>query len=238
MVVILTMTLFWLLSSGKLKQFLVGLFPPASQDHASGVIAQVSKTIGGYVHGTVIRMVVIGTLSGIGLAILQVPYALLLGILAGLTELIPYLGPWISGSVAVVLALIAVSPPKALEVAILFILVFELEGNVVQPLVMSRLVHIDPLLVIVAVLVGLALLGIIGAILAVPVTAAAQVVVVQVIAPAIRCRGSGAAVTAGSATLARTSPLPTPSPPTAIGPAPHLPDAPPDYPDNPLAAPT
>jgi len=190
-VAVLTMALFWLLSSPKLKQFVVRLFPSASQDQASSVLRSVGRALGGYVYGTLVRMVVIGTLSGIGLAILQVPYALFLGMLAGVTELIPYLGPWISGSIAVVLSLLAVGPGKALEVAILFIVVFELEGNVVQPLIMSRTVHLDPLLVLLAVLLGISLLGIIGAILAVPLAAGAQVVVVQVLAPAIRRAGSG-----------------------------------------------
>ena len=60
------------------------------------MITSVSRTFGGDVQGTLVRMVLIGILSGIGLAILQVPSALLLGVLAGFTELIPYLGPWIS----------------------------------------------------------------------------------------------------------------------------------------------
>ena len=205
LVVVLTMTLFWLLSSVKLKQFVVGLFPPASQEQASRVITSVSRTFGGYVQGTLVRMVLIGILSGIGLAILQVPYALLLGVLAGFTELIPYLGPWISGGVAVVFALIAVGPGKAIEVIILFILIFEIEGNVVQPLVMSRTVHLDPLLVIVAVLIGLNLLGIIGAILAVPLAAGVQVLVLQVLAPAIRRASAGNALAAGSTSLASNS---------------------------------
>ena len=159
------------------------------------MLTGVSRAFSGYVYGTLVRMSVIGTLSGIGLAILQVPYALLLGALAALTELIPYIGPWISGSISVMLALVAVGPAKALEVAILFLLVFELEGNVVQPLVLSHTVHVDPLLVIVAVLVGISLLGIIGAVLAVPLAAGAQVVVVQVLAPAIRRSGSGDSAT-------------------------------------------
>ena len=237
LVVILTMTLFWLLSSGKLKQFVVGLFPPARQEYTSGVIHQIGLTFGGYVRGTLISMVLIGALSGTGLAILQVPYALLLGVLAGLTELLPYLGPWISGSVTVILALITVGPLKAVEVIILFVLIQEIEGNVVQPLVMSRSVHIDPLLVIVAVLVGINLLGIIGAILAVPLAAGVQVLVVQVIAPAIRRATSGVDPSVGTAVLASTgSSPPTPgSPPTLAGkPKPQEADAPPD---NSLAAP-
>jgi predicted PurR-regulated permease PerM len=188
-VAVLTMTLFWLLSSPKLKRFVVGLFPPASREQASSVFTNIGRALGGYVYGTLVRMSVIGTLVGIGLAILQVPFALLLGLLTAVTELIPYLGPWISGICAVLVALVAVGPSKAVEVVILFFLVFELESNVVQPLVMSRTLALDALLVIVAVLIGISLLGIIGAILAVPLAAVAQVVVVQVLAPAIRRLG-------------------------------------------------
>jgi predicted PurR-regulated permease PerM len=191
LVIVLTMTLFWLLSSHTLKTFIIGLLPPASQEHYSSVIGEVSLAFGGYVRGTLISMVIIGTITGAGLALLGVPYALLLGVLAALTELLPYLGPWISGTVSVVLALIAVGPVKAIEVVILFILIQELEGNVVEPMVMSKSVHIDPLLVIVAVLIGINLLGIIGAVLAVPVAAGIQVLVVRVLAPFIRARVSG-----------------------------------------------
>jgi predicted PurR-regulated permease PerM len=191
-VAVLTMTLFWLLSSPTLKRFVVGLFPSASREQASSVFTNIGRALGGYVYGTLVRMSVIGTLVGIGLAILQVPFALLLGLLAGVTELIPYLGPWISGASAVLVALVAVGSGKAVEVVILFFLVFELESNVVQPLVMSRTLHLDALLVIVAVLIGISLMGIIGAILAVPLAAVAQVVVLQVLAPAIRRLGAGA----------------------------------------------
>ena len=185
-VVVLTMALFWLMASEKLRPFVVGLFPEGSQDHVASVLTEIGRGFGGYIRGTLISMVLIGALSGAGLAILNVPYALLLGLLAGLTELLPFLGPWISGSVAVVVALITVDPVKAIEVIVLFFVVFEVEGNLIQPLVMSRSVHVDPLLVIVAVLVGINLLGIIGAILAVPIVAAAQILIVRVLAPYIR----------------------------------------------------
>jgi predicted PurR-regulated permease PerM len=198
LVVILTMTIFWLLSAGKLRRFIVSLFPQPSQDHASSVMLEIGTTFGGYVRGTLASMVIIGTLTGAGLALLGVPYALLLGLLAALTELLPYLGPWISGSISVVFALIAVGPLKSVEVIILFILIQELEGNVVQPLVMSRTVHIDPLLVIVSVLVGINLLGIIGAVLAVPIAAGIQVLVVRVVAPAVRRASSGQGTTLGT----------------------------------------
>ena len=101
-------------------------------------------------------MLLIGLLTALGLALLGVPYALLLGILAGLLELIPYLGPWISGAVAVVVTLLTVDPFKALQVVVLFIIIQEVEGNLVQPFVMSWAVHVDPLLVLIAITVGAA----------------------------------------------------------------------------------
>lgn len=186
LVVILTMTLFWLTSTERFKPFVVGLFPPREQEHVGNVITEIGQGFGGYVRGTLISMVLIGLVTGLGLLLLGVPYALLLGMVAGLTELLPYLGPWISGTIAVIVALLTMGPLKGVEVVILFILIQELEGNVVQPLVMSRAVHVDPLLVIVSVLVGINVLGIIGAVLAVPIAAAIQVVIVRIFAPMAR----------------------------------------------------
>jgi len=130
----------------------------------------IGQAFGGYVSGTLVAMLLIGSFTGVGLALLGVPYGLLLSILAGLTELLPYLGPWISGTVSVLVALITVDPFKALQVILLFLLIQQIEGNVV----------------IVVVLIGIDLLGIIGAILAAPVAAAIQILIVEVLAPAIR----------------------------------------------------
>lgn len=185
-VIVLTMTLFWLTGSTKLKSFVVGLFPPQSQEHASLVIGEIGRSFGGYVRGILISMVLIGLITSLGLIVLGIPYALLLGALAGLTALLPYIGPWVSGTIAVLLTLIALGPAKSLEVVILFFLIFVLEGELVQPLVMSRSVKVDPLVVLVSVLIGLSLLGVIGAILAVPIAASVQVLLVRVLAPALR----------------------------------------------------
>jgi putative heme transporter len=186
LVVVLTMTLFWLMSSQRLQPFVIGLFPPDEREHAANVITDVSRNFGGYVRGTFVTMLLIGLLTALGLFVLGVPYALLLGIVAGLTELLPYIGPWISGTVAIIVALLAVDPLKAIQVVILFVLISEIEGNIIEPMVMSRQVSVDPLLVIVSVLIGLNLLGVVGAILAVPIAAAVQVLIVKVVAPAIR----------------------------------------------------
>lgn len=186
-VIVLTMTLFWLGSSARFKRFLVALFPPDKRQLVSVVTAEMSRSLGGWVLGTLIAMLLIGSLTALGLLIVGVPYALLLGILAGLTELIPYLGPWISGSVAVVATLVTTGNPLTVVwVIVVFLLIQEVEGNVIEPLVMHKAVKLDPWLVLVAILIGGELLGLVGIILAVPVAAVLQVVALEVVAPAIR----------------------------------------------------
>jgi predicted PurR-regulated permease PerM len=150
------------------------------------VFTELGQTLGGWVRGTLVAMLLIGLLVGLGLWLLGVPEALLLGIFAGLTEVIPYLGPWISGAVAALVALVAVDPFKALQVAILFIIFYQVESNLVRPLVMSWAVKVDPLLVLIAVVVGAEALGLIGAVIALPVAGMLQVITQRLVAPAIR----------------------------------------------------
>ena len=179
------MSVFWLMSSDKLRDFALALAPERTRGGAL-LFSDLGRTLGGWVRGTVVAMLLIGAFTALGLALLGVPYALLLGILAGLLEIIPYLGPWISGSVAVVVALVAVDPFKALQVVALFLIVQLAEGNLVQPLVMSWAVHVDPLLVLIAITLGVQVLGLVGALIAVPVAGMAQVITQRLIAPAIR----------------------------------------------------
>jgi predicted PurR-regulated permease PerM len=185
-VLIVTMSVFWLMSADKLRAFALDLIPERARPGGALLFSDLGRTLGGWVRGTLVAMLLIGVFTALGLALLGVPYALLLGLLAGLLELIPYLGPWISGAVAVLVALVAVDPIKALEVVGLFFIVQLAEGNLIQPLVMSWAVRIDPLLVLVAVTLGAQVLGVVGALLAVPIAGLAQVITLRVVAPAIR----------------------------------------------------
>jgi predicted PurR-regulated permease PerM len=186
-VIVLTLSLFWLASTTRFKRFMVELFPQNRRDLVSTVTVQMSRSLGGWVLGTLIAMLLIGSLTALGLLLVGAPYAVLLGILAGLTELVPYLGPWISGTIAVIVTLFTTGNPlTALWVALVFLIIQEVEGNVIEPLVMQHAVKLDPWLVLVAILVGGELLGLTGIILAVPVAAVLQVVALEVVAPAIR----------------------------------------------------
>jgi predicted PurR-regulated permease PerM len=185
-VIVITMSIFWLMSAGKLRDFALSLASDRARTGGALLFTDLGRTLGGWVRGTLVAMLLIGLLTALGLALLGVPYALLLGILAGLLELIPYLGPWISGTVAVVVTLLTVDPLKAVQVVVLFIIIQEVEGNLVQPFVMSWAVHVDPLLVLIAITVGAEALGLVGAVIAVPVAGMAQVITQRVIAPSIR----------------------------------------------------
>jgi predicted PurR-regulated permease PerM len=186
---ILLIAFFWLTATAGLKPFVVGLLPTAAQDSARGIIAELSHNLGGYVRGIVINMIVIGLLSGAGVAVLRVPYPVLLGVIAGLTEVLPIVGPWISGSVAVLVA-VATAPSqgvlKGIEVLALFAVIQTIEGNTLVPYVMYRTTALNPLTVLIAVLAGGAMMGLVGAVLAVPVAVVLEVLVLRVLAPAAR----------------------------------------------------
>jgi predicted PurR-regulated permease PerM len=209
-VIVITMSIFWLMSADKLREFGLSLAPERVRAEGGLLFTELGHALGGWVRGTLVAMLLIGSLTALGMALLGMPYALLLGILAGFTELIPYLGPWISGTVAVLVALVAVDPLKAIQVVVIFVIIQEVESNLVEPLVMSWAVHIDPLLVLIAIIVGAEALGLVGAIIAVPVAGMLQIITQRLVAPAIR-----RATSAEEPALAGASaPLPAPADPT------------------------
>ena len=183
---ILLIAFFWLTATAGFNAFLVGLLPTSAQDPARGIIAELSHNLGGYVRGVAINMIVIGLLSGAGVAVLGVPYPVLLGVIAGLTEVLPIVGPWISGSVAVLVAVATQGLLKGVEVLALFVVIQTIEGNTLVPYVMYRTTALNPLTVLIAVLAGSAIMGLVGGVLAVPVAVVLEVLVLRVLAPAAR----------------------------------------------------
>ena len=183
---VLLIAFFWLTATAGLKPSAVGLLPAAAQAPARAILAELSHNLGGYLRGVVINMIVIGLLSGIGVAVLGVPYPVLLGMIAGLTEVLPIVGPWVSGSVAVLVAVATQGLLKGVEVLALFVVIQTIEGNTLVPYVMYRTTALNPLTVLIAVLAGGTLMGLVGAVLAVPVAVVLEVLVLRVLAPAAR----------------------------------------------------
>jgi predicted PurR-regulated permease PerM len=128
--------------------------------------------IGQWLQGQLLLGVMIGVLVYLGLMILQVPHALLLAFIAGMFEIIPVFGPILSAIPAVLQVLSDSGFTKALIVAGLYLVIHQFENNLLYPLVVKKIVGISPILVIIALVIGLKLGGVLGAILAVPISAA------------------------------------------------------------------
>ncbi|MEX2570794.1 MAG: AI-2E family transporter [Gemmatimonadota bacterium] len=122
----------------------------------------------GWVTGTLISMLVVGILTGLGLWALGVRYALLLGIVSGVVEIVPIVGPWVAGAVAVGIAVLD-DPTKALWVAALMIVIQQLESNVITPVVMSKAAEVHPFVTLFALFLFGSLFGFLGIILAIPI---------------------------------------------------------------------
>ena len=129
------------------------------------------KVLGGYVRGTAIVALVDAVAIGIGLVVLQVPLALPLSVIVFLTAFIPLVGATVAGILAALVALVANGPVVALIVIAIVIVVNQLEGDLLQPVVMAQSLKLHPLVILIALTAGTIVAGIIGAVLAVPLTA-------------------------------------------------------------------
>ena len=129
------------------------------------------KVLGGYVRGTAIVALVDAVFIGLGLVILQVPLALPLAVIVFLTSFIPLVGATLAGILAALVALVANGPVVALIVVAIVILVNQLEGDLLQPVVMAQSLKLHPLVILIALTAGTIVGGIAGAVLAVPLTA-------------------------------------------------------------------
>lgn len=137
---------------------------------------KVQDKIGAWLRGQLILMLIVGGMTYVGLSLLGVKYALVLGLFAGLMEFIPYAGPLISAIPAVFMALTD-SPVKAVLVIILGLLIQQLENHVLVPKVMQKTTGLNPVISIVAVMIGAKVGGVIGALLSIPVATALTVII-------------------------------------------------------------
>jgi predicted PurR-regulated permease PerM len=184
------MSAYWLIGRSALFGFIRSLAPPSEQNAISGTLDAFSETVGGYVRGVAISAMMIGILSYIGLTIIGVQYALVLALVAAFGELLPIIGPILSAVPAVAVALFD-SFQTALIVAVFYLILQQIESNIISPNVMSNQADVPPLLTIVAISAGGTIGGILGALIAIPFAGMLKVIVVQIVAPAIR-RWTGA----------------------------------------------
>lgn len=149
-----------------------------SEERINRLLNRIESGLGNWVRGEIVLMLIIGLMSYLGLSLLGVPYALPLAIFAGLLEIIPIIGPIISAIPAIVFTL-PISPILAVAIAALYFLIQQLENNLIVPKVMEKAVGIDPLATILALMIGAKLMGVAGAVLAVPLALLVKIILLD-----------------------------------------------------------
>ncbi len=185
-IIILLLAVGWMLSSDDLERFTLSLFSQGGRRDWRHALDTIGLRLSAYVQGIVINGAVVGVAMGGAVAILGVPYALLLGFVVAVFQAIPMVGAVISGPVILLVVLATSGWVKMLIVLAIFTVVQILDQNVLSPIIFGQRVQLSFLLIIFSTVVGGMLLGIPGAFLAVPAAAVLQVIVVQIIAPAVR----------------------------------------------------
>ncbi len=183
-VLVLVVGFLWLVSSDRLKAFTVDLFPVAHHDLIVDIFREMGFRMGGFVRAVAINSLAVGLVVGVACWLLRLPDPVILGIFAGLTAAIPMVGG-IVGVVPPVLLGFTISPEYPILVLAVLLIIQLIDANTVVPMVMNRVVSLPALGVVLALLVGGAIEGLTGAILAVPVAAALQVLLVRAAVPAI-----------------------------------------------------
>jgi predicted PurR-regulated permease PerM len=173
-ITILILTFYLLVDYEPLMRFFIRLFPREGRARAHDAMRRVSAKVSAWLGGQLLLAAIIGSSAALGLWLMGVPYFYVLALLAAVGEMIPIIGPILSAIPACLVAL-TVSPTLALGVLVFFIVQQQVENHLLVPKVMSRQVGISPVVVISSLLIGGSLLGIVGAILAVPTAAILQV---------------------------------------------------------------
>jgi len=172
---IFILNLYLLLDENGIKNFFVALLPVKQKHQIVSIANKVGAGLGAWLRGQILLGIIVGILVYLGLVIIGVPYALTLALLAGVLEIIPIIGPIISAVPAILIAL-SISPVMALIVTGFYILVQELENKLLVPKVMQRTVGLHPVTIIITLLVGAKLMGVLGILLAVPVTSVIYII--------------------------------------------------------------
>lgn len=171
--------LFYLLKDGKkLPEFILKLLPVNARAHSRQVLKEANHQISSYIRGQIIVSFCIGILLYIGYLIIGLPYGLTLAIIAAFTSVVPYLGPAIAITPAIIIAIV-VSPWLLLKLVVVWVLVQLLEGKFISPQIMGKSLKVHPITILFVILVAGNLFGVLGVIFAVPGYAVLRVVVMH-----------------------------------------------------------
>lgn len=173
---IIVLTFYFTVQDKYWKKGLQYLVSEKNKEYFAGLVGRMQEKIGHWLRGQLILCVIIFLMSYLGLSVLGVKYASVLALFSGIMEFIPFIGPFLSAIPAIFIGLTQ-SPMLGLLVLILYVVIQQLENLIIVPNVMKRAVGLNPIIIIIVMLIGARIAGILGILLAVPVTTAASVAV-------------------------------------------------------------
>lgn len=179
-VLVLIMGIYWLTARDKSVEFLVSLFPIQHREQTKAIIDEIETSMGSFIRGIVFVGTFVGIANFIILSLLRVPNAGTLGFIIGVMTLLPVVGGPLGGILATLLSLLS-SPLHGVATLATFLGIQAIETNVLTPRTMSRSVGVEPLLIFLAVFIGLTLYGVIGAVIAVPIFGGLSILVRRLI---------------------------------------------------------
>lgn len=169
-IIVIVVSFYLAVQKNGIQNLLRGIIPKTHEAYVLGLWERAQKKMGHWFQGQLFLGIIVGILVYIGLSLLNVRFAFLLAIIAGILELVPYIGPVLSAVPAVIIAFFQ-APILAIWVVVLYLVIQQLENYLLVPVVMRKAVGLNPVIVIIALLIGGKLLGILGIILAVPAAA-------------------------------------------------------------------
>jgi predicted PurR-regulated permease PerM len=171
----LVLTYYTIKDGGKFKEYALRLLPKRWRNGLTGACKEISRVLAGFIQGQLMIAFIVGILETIGLMIVGMRYPLVLGMIGGLANIIPYFGPYIGAIPAVAIAL-TISPIKAVWTVVVFLAVQQIDNNFISPKMIEGRLGLHPVATIFAVLAGGEFFGIMGMLLAVPVMAILRVI--------------------------------------------------------------
>lgn len=179
LLIVLVLAFYMVVEENSMRRYFLTLAPAEYQPYLTEVLRKMQIKIGAWLRGQIILGFCVGLAVYIGLKLFGVPYALLLALIAGLFEIIPYVGPIISLIPAMIIGF-AQSPILGMAVVLLYLIIQQIENNVLVPKIMQKVTGLSPVLSIAALLVGVKIGGMVGAILAIPLATMIAVVLEDV----------------------------------------------------------
>jgi predicted PurR-regulated permease PerM len=171
------LALYLLIDLERFKANTLDMTPPKHREEFAFVSGQVGTALSSFVRGQLLVAIIVGAASSLGMWLIDLPFWLLIGIIAGFLNLIPFMGPVVGGALAVLVALLNGSVTQAIWAVVIMIAIQQVDNHVITPLVQRTRVNLSPLVIVLALIIGGTVAGLLGVLVAVPMTAAVRIIV-------------------------------------------------------------